>query len=66
MTINSSKGLLGTSGSIHSGGVSVARIKAYPTSQVKDLESKVHHQKIKKYKAGSAREERIPAKNLRG
>jgi hypothetical protein len=48
MTINRSKGLLGTSESIHSGSASAALVKTYLTSEVNYLESKFYCLKIKK------------------
>jgi hypothetical protein len=48
VTINRSKGLLGTSETIHSGSVSATPIKANLSSKVKDLESKVYPQRNKK------------------
>jgi hypothetical protein len=43
--MNRSKALLGTSDTIHSGSASAAPIKAYLSSTVKDIESKIYPQR---------------------
>ena len=63
MTINRSKRTLRTSKIIHSGSASVAHIKSYQTSKVKDLESKAYHLKIKGRKHGALAKKGVLSKS---
>jgi ATP-dependent protease ClpP protease subunit len=61
MSINRSKGLLHTSKSIHSGNASAYPIKAYLTSKVKNLESKVYLLENKKIQSWESQRRKDPS-----